>query len=197
MGNPLINEVVIPRGLKDKWNMRSPRYDYIFEKYYLKPELAGLINGLYPALPDTRTTGRADLSLILLNGLPGLNSTGSLKADMLRLNTGIAACTADPADDDVGACRRLGAFYDDAADLAAWPNGRRPSDDVTDMALRAVGDGYGAQLNTLFGVPNKTPNNTLGDGVAKNDQAFLSVFPYVAIPNQGYDHGHHGRNTPL
>jgi hypothetical protein len=60
-----------------------------------------------------------------------------------------------------------------------------------------VADGYGAQLNTLFGVPNKSPNNTLGDGVAKNGRTFLTVFPYIAIPNQGYDHGHHGRNTPL
>lgn len=193
MGNPLINEVIIPRGLKDKWNMRSPRYDYVFEKYYLKPELAGLVNGLYPALPDTRTSGRTDLSLILLNGLPGLNSTGALKADLLRLNTGIPACTADPADDDVGACRRLGAFYEDAADLAAWPNGRRPSDDVTDMALRAVADGYGAQLNALYAVPNKSPNNTLGDGVDKNDGPFLGSFPYIGTPNQGYDHAHHGR----
>ncbi len=107
----------------------------------------GSSTGCIPALPDTRTTGRGDLSLILLNGLPGLNSTGSRLMDVLRLNTGIAACTADAADDDTGSCRRLGAFYDDGADLAAWPNGRRPSDDVTDMALRAVADGYGAQLN--------------------------------------------------
>ncbi len=197
MGNPLINEVIIPRGLKNKWNARSPRFDYIFEKYYLKPELAGLINALYPALPDTRTTGRTDLSLILLNGLPGLNSTGSRKMDVLRLNTGIPACTADSPTDDEGMCRRLGAFYEDAADLAAWPNGRRPGDDVTDMALRAVADGYGAQLNELYGVPNLSPNNTIGDGVDTNDQDALDAFPYISTPNQGYDHDHHSGNTPL
>jgi uncharacterized protein DUF4331 len=149
------------------------------------------VNFLYPTLPDARTTGRTDLSLILLNGLPGLNSTGSVKADMLRLNTGIPACTADPANDDAGQCRRLGAFYNDAADLAAWPNGRRPSDDVTDMEIRAIADGYGAQLNTLFGVPNLSPNNTLGDGVDANDRAFSGSFPYIAAPNQGYRHTHH------
>lgn len=197
MGNPLINEVIIPLGLKDRWNARTPRWDYIFEKYYLAPELAGLVNALYPSLPDTRTTGRGDLSLILLQGLPGLNSTGSRKMDVLRLNTGIPACTADPADDDAGACRRLGAFYEDAADLAAWPNGRRPSDDVTDMALRAVADGYGAQLNSLFGVPNLSPNNQIGDGVDANDQPFLDAFPYIAVPNQGYDHEHHAGNNPV
>ncbi len=197
MANPLINEVIIPRGLKDKWNARAPRYDYVFEKYYLKPELAGLINGLYPALPDARTTGRTDLSLILLKGLPGLNSTGSRLMDVLRLNTGIPACTADSATDDAGSCRRLGAFYEDAADLAAWPNGRRPGDDVTDMALRAVADGYGAQLNTLYGVPNLSPNNTIGDGVDTNDQEALDAFPYISTPNQGYDHDHHSGNTPV
>jgi hypothetical protein len=197
MANPLINEVIIPIGLKDLWNSRSPRGDKVFEKYYLKPELAGLINALYPALPDTRTTGRSDLSLILLQGLPGLNSTGSRLMDVLRLNTGIPACTADPADDDSGDCRRLGAFYEDKADLAAWPNGRRPSDDVTDMALRAVADGYGAQLNALYGVPNLSPNNTIGDGVDANDNDFLTAFPFIALPNQGYDHEHHRGNTPL
>jgi hypothetical protein len=190
MANPLINEVIIPRGLKDKWNASHPSHDAWFEKYYLKPELAGLINFLYPGLPDTRTTGRTDLSLILLNGLPGLNSTGSKKADLLRLNTGIPACTADAVDDDMGACLRTGAFGD-GADLAAWPNGRRPSDDVTDMALRAVADGYGSTLNSLFGVPNLSPNNAIGDGVDVNDRSFLGAFPYIATPNQGYSHNHH------
>jgi hypothetical protein len=189
IGNPLINEVVIPRGLKDKWNASHPSKDSRFEKYYLTPELAGLVNFLYPTLPDTRTTDRSDLSLILLNGLPGLNSTGGVEADLLRLNTGIPACTADAVDDDTGSCRRLGAFGD-GADLAAWPNGRRPSDDVTDMALRAVADGYGSTLNGLFGVPNLSPNNLIGDGVDVNDVDFLSAFPYIALPNQGYDHGH-------
>ncbi len=195
MANPLINEVVIPIGRKDYWNRRAPHGDSIFEKYYLKPELAGLINFLYPPTTDIDETGRADLSLILLNGLPASgpfagNSTGSVKADMLRLNTGIPACTADSAEDNVGSCRRLGAF-DGGADLAAWPNGRRPSDDVTDMAIRAVAQGYGATLDALYGVGNKPTNNALGDGVNTNDQDFLSVFPYISAPNQGYRHDHH------
>ncbi len=191
LANPLINEVIIPRGLKDKWNASQPASDSQFEKYYLTPELAGLVNFLYPALPDTRTTGRTDLSLILLNGLPGLNSTGSVKADLLRLNTGIPACTADPVDDDIGMCRRTGAFGS-GADLAAWPNGRRPTDDVIDMALRAVADGYGSTLHSLYGVPNLSPNNIIGDGVNQNDEPFLGSFPYLATPNQGYSHSHHG-----
>ena len=158
----------------------------MFLKYYLKPELAGLINFLYPSLPDTRTTGRTDLALILLQGLPGLNFTGGVLADELRLNTAIAPCTADSATDDVGTCRRLGAFYDDAADLQAWPNGRRLGDDVVDMELRAIADGFGAQLHTLYGVPNLSPNNSIGDGVDANDHAFMAAFPFIAGPNQGY-----------
>jgi hypothetical protein len=192
LGNPLINEVIIPLGRKDYWNRRAPSGDAVFESYYLKPELAAVANAIYPVLDNANTTGRADLSLILLNGLPGVNSTGSVKADMLRLNTGIAPCTADAADDDTGACRRLGAFYDDAADLAAWPNGRRPTDDVTDMAIRAVIEGYGATLNGLFGVPNRAPNNTVGDGVDTNDIDFMGAFPYVGVSDDGYDHDHHG-----
>jgi hypothetical protein len=197
LGNPLINEVIIPLGRKDYWNRRAPSGDSLFETYYLNPELAAVANFVYPALDNAATTGRGDLSLILLNGLPGVNNTGTVKADMLRLNTGIPPCTADPADDDMGSCRRLGAFYDDAADLAAWPNGRRLSDDVTDMAVRAVIEGYGATLNGLFGVPNRTPNNLIGDGVGANDVDFGSSFPYMGVAEDGYDHIHHGPNDPL
>ncbi len=201
LGNPLINEVIIPRGMKDYWNSQSPAQDAQFVKYYEKPELAGLINLLYPSLPPARTTGRTDLSLILLHGIPTVNNTGSVPADELRLNTGIAPCTADPADDQVGACRSIGVFFngtDAAPDLQAWPNGRRLTDDVVDMALRAVADGYGPILHSLFGLPDNSPNNVVGDGVNANDQPFLATFPYIATPNQGYSHEHHARGiVPL
>jgi hypothetical protein len=203
LGNPLVNEVIIPRHLKDYWNGQQPKNDKQFEKYYLKPELAGLVNFLYPATADIDTTGRADLSLILLQGVPGVNNTGSVKADMLRLNTSIAPCTADSAADDTGLCRRLGVFYDDAAaianpDLAAFPNGRRLEDDVTDQEIRAVAQGYGAILNSLFGLPNKSPNNLVGDGVDSNaDMPFQASFPYVGLPHQGYTHTHHGAMLPF
>jgi len=198
LGNPLVNEVIIPRHLKDYWNGQAPKNDAQFEKYYLNPELAGLVNALYPATADIDTTNRGDLSLILLQGVPGVNNTGAVKADMLRLNTAIAPCTADSAADDIGKCRRLGVFYDDAAaaanpDLAAFPNGRRLSDDVTDQEIRAVAQGYGAILNSLFGLPNKSPNNLVGDGVNTNaDMPFMGSFPYVGLPHQGYLHVHHG-----
>ena len=201
LGNPLVNEVIIPRHLKDYWNGQAPKNDAQFEKYYLNPELAGLVNALYPATADIDTTNRTDLSLILLQGVPGVNNTGAVKADMLRLNTAIAPCTADSAADDTGKCRRLGVFYDDAAaaanpDLAAFPNGRRLEDDVTDQEIRAVAQGYGAILNSLFGLPNKSPNNLVGDGVNSNaDMPFMGSFPYVGLPHQGYLHAHHGASA--
>src|SRR6185295_18394514 len=151
------------------------------------PELAGLINFLYPGTADVDTTGRTDLQLVLLQGLPGLNSTGNKIMDMLRLNTAIPPCTADDPTDDTGKCRRLGAFYDDAADLAAFPNGRRLGDDVTDIELRAIAQGYGDVLKGLYGVPNKSPYNQITDGVNANDTAFMSAFPYAATPWQGYE----------
>jgi hypothetical protein len=196
LGNPLINEVVIPRGMKDYWNSQSPANDSQFAKYYENPELAGLINFLYPALPDAATTGRTDLSLILLHGVPTLNNTGSVAADELRLNTGVAPCLADSATDQVGSCRSIGAFFngtDAAADLQAWPNGRRLGDDVVDMEIRAVAEGYGPLLHSIFPTVLKdlSPNDIVGDGVNANDHAFLAAFPYLALPNQGYSHEHH------
>ena len=200
LGNPLINEVVIPLGDKDYWNREDPANDAEFEHYYLSPEISRLENLLYGALPPIGPTnghawgalqkidetGRSDLDLILLKGVPGLNSTGSTPADLLRLNTDIkpgpnGACpggtpNADPPD-------RL-AVLD--ADLCGYPNGRRLEDDVIDIDLRAFAQGYGAFLNGAFGLPNKTPNNLVGDGVDANDVSFTHAFPYVASPHQGY-----------
>src|SRR6185295_12926243 len=81
LGNPLINEVIIPLGKKDLWNRSEPEDDSQFQKFYREPELAKLVNFLYPVLPDARTTGRDDLVAVLLTGLPlpnggNLNFTG-------------------------------------------------------------------------------------------------------------------------
>jgi hypothetical protein len=202
LGNPLINEVIIPRAMKDYWNAQPPSRDWQFAKFYENPELAGLINLLYPALPNAATTGRTDLSLILLHGVPTVNNTGAIFADELRLNTGIAPCLADNPNDQLGSCRSIGAFYNGTnavADLQAWPNGRRLGDDVVDMEIRAVAEGYGPLLHSIFPTVLKdlSPNDIVGDGVDANDRAFLSVFPYIALPNQGYSHQHHGPGEPF
>ncbi len=188
LGNPLINEVIIPLGKKDLWNASDPADDVQFIDEYTSPELAGLINLLYPSLPDVDTTNRTDLVAVLLTGVEGLNFTGDTPADLLRLNMGIPACTADSATDTEGACSRLGVL---SGDLAGFPNGRRLTDDVTDIELRAVAQGYGPFLEANFGLPNKNPNNDIGDGVNENDLPLRTSFPYLALPHQGYEHTHH------
>ena len=178
LGEPLINEVVIPLGLKDRWNRTDPEDDAQFERLYTAPEVSRLENLLYgSALKPISVTGRNDLVAILLTGVPKLNFTGETRADLLRLNTAIAPMAA------AGAGNRLGVL---AADLAGFPNGRRLEDDIVDIDLRAFAEGYGSFLNGLLGLPNKSPNNLLGDGVDANDKPFLTQFPYVASPHQGY-----------
>jgi hypothetical protein len=196
LGNPLINEVVIPLGQKDYWNREDPANDSQFESFYTKPEVSKLENVLYGLPPEGHPggalmpideTNRSDLVSILLTGVHGLNETGSTKSDLLRLNTAITpgingACpggTASSAPPD-----RL-AVLD--ADLCGYPNGRRLGDDVIDIDLRVFAEGYGPFLNAAFGLPNKTPNNLLGDGVDSNDVSFSGTFPYVASPHQGYE----------
>jgi hypothetical protein len=175
LGEPLINEVVIPLGTKDRWNRTDPSDDAQFAGFYTDPEVSRLVNLLYPVLPDARTTGRSDLVAILLTGVPGLNFTGPRQADLLRLNTSIKP-SANPS--------RFGVLD---GDLAGFPNGRRLADDVVDIEIRAFADGYGDFLNHLLGLPNLSPNNVLGDGVDANDKGLLDHFPYVAAPHQGYE----------
>ena len=204
LGNPLINEVIIPTAKKDYWNSQKPSSDSQFAKYYKAPEITAVANALYDALDNPATTNRNDLVAVLLTGLNIPNSatvpgglqytrTGATMADMLRVNTGIKPNTAGACVFGVtggGTPSRLGAID---GDLCGFPNGRRLLDDVTDIELRALVEGYGPTLNAVLGVPNRTPNNLLGDGVDANDHPFLSAFPYIGTPNQGYDHQHeHG-----
>ena len=163
LGNPLINEVVIPTKLKDRWNRLSPDSDAQFEQYYREPILAKVINQLYGlGVPETN---RDDLVAVLLTGVPGLNFTGSKLADMLRVNLSIAP-TATP--------NRLGVL---GGDTAGFPNGRRLEDDVVDIAERAV-------AGKLKGHP---AGDLLGDGVDGNDVTRLGSFPYENDPPSGFD----------
>jgi hypothetical protein len=189
LGNPLINEVVIPLGQKDRWNRSDPRDDENFVRRYTSPEVTRLENFLYPVLDNAPETDRGDLVAVLLTGVPGLNFTGGKRADLLRLNVAI------PPTSPVGQGNRLGVL---AGDFAGFPNGRRLEDDVTDIDLRAFACGYGPVVGPLIqnfgfcaGNADRSPNNQLGDGVDANDRPFTTEFPYMATPHQGYEHGHH------
>jgi Domain of unknown function (DUF4331) len=167
LGNPLINEVVIPTTLKDHWNASMPADDKQFEKYYTNPILATVLQKLYPQFGPFKDSGRSDLVSVLLTGLktPALNYTGPTEADELRRNLSIPATP-------YGKINRLGVL---GGDLAGYPNGRRLEDDIVDISERAVG-------GALIG--HSLP---LGDGVDANDVANQHVFPYVTAPFSGYD----------
>jgi hypothetical protein len=159
LGEPLINEVVIPLGQKDRWNASEPEDDSQFANRYLNPGIVGIANSLYNALDDAPTTNRGDLVAVLLTGIPGLNNTGATKADLVRLNVAIPPA-ASP--------NRLGVL---AGDFAGFPNGRRLSDDVVDIELRALECSYGAAAGIVEGFgfcdgnAHRTPNNLITDGV--------------------------------
>jgi hypothetical protein len=161
LGNPLINEVVIPTGLKDKWNRLSPSQDKQFVQYYRTPILAAVINKLYNlGVPETN---RDDLVQVLLTGIPNVTFTGNTPADELRINLSVPVTPADKVS-------RLGVL---GGDNQGWPNGRRLGDDVVDIAEQAVGG---------FLVGHKLP---LGDGVDSGDSQAMTTFPYVADPLSG------------
>jgi hypothetical protein len=166
IGNPLINEVVIPTQLKDYWNSTTPDKDKQFAKYYENPILATVLQKLYPQFGPFQDTKRADLVQLLLTGLksPALNYTGATQADELRLNLSIPPTPFDKIN-------RLGELGND---LAGYPNGRRLEDDIVDISERAVG-------GVLIG--HSLP---LGDGVDANDVANLHVFPYEPDPFSGF-----------
>jgi hypothetical protein len=118
LGNPLVNEVLIPLSAKDLWNHRRPSGDSRFDTYFLNPGLAGLLGA--PA------TGRTDILAVFQTGVPKLNFTGGHHAEELRLNTSIApSATPNP----------LGVL---GGDLAGFPNGRRLADNATDIELKAL-----------------------------------------------------------
>jgi hypothetical protein len=160
LANPLVNEVIIPTGLKDRWNAQQPWQESAYRRYYESPLLAAVVNQLYKlGAPET---GRDDLVAVLLTGVPKLNYTGPKLADVLRLNLRIPV-TQNP--------KRLGVL---AGDNQGWPNGRRLTDDVVDIAEQAVGG---------FLKGKKLP---LGDGVDRDDVAPLSTFPYEPHPEVGF-----------
>jgi hypothetical protein len=170
MGHPLINEVIIGTGSKDKFSMSEPYQDAQFVDFAVDPVLARVLNAAYGGALRVPDAPRADL-LLLVQYLPPIAPADTPKgpvADLLRLNRGIAPTPA-------ASRSRLGVL---AGDLGGWPNGRRVSDDVTDIALRAVAGVLVPGFNTF-------PNNAIGDGVNANDRAYQETFPYVAFANSG------------
>ena len=167
LGQPLVNEVVIPVGTKDVFNSFEPTEDAAALGFVTDPEVPRLLSAIFniqsPPVP------RNDLVTIFLTGIPGLNQPPNVRpSEMLRLNVAIPP-SANP--------NPLGVLGND---LAGFPNGRRLGDDVVDIALRAM-----AGATPLTPSFNGGINAILGDGVAANDKTALAVFPFVASPHPG------------
>ena len=152
LGNPLVNEVVIGLPDKDRFNGSRPAGDVQFATYVTNPTLPRLLEVAFGtdegAIAPTNFP-RTDLLNVFLNGVTGVNrpttsltSAGLVPAEMLRLNTAIAAVPLASQNrlGVAGELVRVGgaAFLGDAIDLAGFPNGRRPNDDVVDISLIAV-----------------------------------------------------------
>ena len=199
LGMPLVNELVIGLPDKDKFNASSPVHDAQFLNYVTNPSLPVLLNVLFGNAALVPATPRSDLVAAFLTGVKGLNQP--LKAtpsEMLRLNTSTAPTPA-AAQNDLGV---LG------GDLAGFPNGRRPYDDVVDITLRvAEGALCGAIGNC--GTETSDPNhgNPYTDGArsAGPDAAhehlsgainpadtYLPGFPYLSTPIPGSPNGANG-----
>lgn len=179
LGNPLFNEVLVPMVRKDEWNRSAPRDDRDYAGGVLAPEVSALLPALYPGVfPNLAayTKPRADLAAILLTGLPagvvpGLQTyTGTTQADLLRVNLAVAPSSAPSP---------LGVL---GGDLAGFPNGRRPIDDVFTIELRAL-----AGLTIPLVDPSFTPDQAAGLVTDQLDApSFLPSFPYLATPHDGY-----------
>jgi Domain of unknown function (DUF4331) len=186
LGNPLINEVLIPLGQKDYWNTQPPSFDKQFASRVTHPELAGLLPALYPGVfPNlaklvAAKTPRADLEAILMTGIPaGLvpgfqNFTGPVIADMLRLNTAIPASKSPNI---------LGVA---GGDLAGFPNGRRVFDDVVTVELRAIAGLLLPLVDKTFKPDGAASLVTDGLTNASVPSGYLSSFPYLGVPYSGF-----------
>jgi hypothetical protein len=174
LGNPLINELIIGTGYKDTWSMSQPVNDANFASFDLDPTMARIFNAIYGI--NIPPPPRTDL-LPLVTYAPPIAAPGTPAgpvADLLRLNTGVAPTTEANRS-------RMGLL---AGDGAGFPNGRRLTDDVVDIATRVVAGGI---LNPKF---NVAPNNLFGDGVAATDVPTQESFPYVHFAYSGRDSRH-------
>ena len=183
LGMPLVNEVVIGLDDKDRFNASKPSGDTQFIDYVTNPVLPTLIESLFPAAKAPTNFPRTDLVTVFLKGIEGVNQPkGVTPSEMMRLNTTTPtrpAATQNP----------LGVAADD---LAGFPNGRRPGDDVVDASIRVAMGALcvktGAADTLKVGCkPSDAPAGALAltDGVRRTAADFLSVFPYLTTPLPG------------
>ncbi len=198
LSNPLVNELIIGYDRKDAFNSSEPVDDPQFLTFVTNPVLPVILDSLFrEAVNATLGTSienlapsnypRQDLVTAFLTGFPGVNQfDGGAPGEMLRLNTMIPS-TPREAQQSLGLA---------AGDLAGFPNGRRPGDDVVDIALRVVmgalchelplGEG-GEPVNLGLCAPEDAPvgNVPFTDGAPLSAQELNNRFPYLLTPYAG------------
>jgi len=199
LGAPLVNEVVIGLPDKDRFNASEPKDDGQFATYVTHPTLPALIDVLFreplgaPGNIAPSNLPRTDLVTAFLTGFEGVNQLATVTpSEMLRLNTAVPA-TPKEAQASLGVV---------AGDLAGFPNGRRPGDDITDIALRVMmgalchpialdldESGTAGDEGDNLGLcePSDAPVGTaaLSDGVGQSAGQFDAIFPYLTTPLPG------------
>ena len=202
LGMPLVNEVVIGLRDKDLFNRSEPKNDAQFANYVTNPTLPALLNILFKdavnttlgtEIPDLAPINfpRNDLVTTFLTGFAGVNQISGV-GEMLRLNTAIPAT-------EIGSQHNFGVA---GGDLAGFPNGRRPGDDVVDVALRVVmgalchdlplgANGEGVNLLLCGENAEEAKNKAVvgnvpfTDGAPVSDVDFMNRFPYLTTPVAG------------
>ena len=188
MGNPLVNELIINTPAKDSWNAAAPENEALFQSSYKNPVIATALNPDvygFPIVPinGSPASARTDLMGILLKypgqALDGWNC-GSPCSELLRLDLRVPPTAPENQS-------RLGSAL--SSDPAGWPNGRRPNDDVTDIAIRVVGgtnyiaNKAGDGVNFAVGSPGLVGTDITANGIAKN-------FPFLPTPYDGKNRRH-------
>jgi hypothetical protein len=196
LSTPLVNELVVGIPDKDRFSASEPKNDGQFLKYVDNPSLPFLLDALFrKAVNDTLGTTipnlapqnfpRKDLEAAFLTGFPGVNQLKTVTpSEMLRLNTGIAAKPA----------AQQSTFGVAGDDLAGFPNGRRPGDDVVDLALRVVMgrlcypvpvNGTPTDLKLCTPAQAAVGNVPFTDGAPISAADFDETFPYLRTPIPG------------
>jgi hypothetical protein len=189
LGMPLVNEVIIGLPDKNKFNASKPSDDAQFLTYVTNPSFPVILNALFGTAAQIPGMPRQDLVAAYLTGVPKLNQPIHVTpSEMLRLNTATLP-TAPASQNDLGVLGN---------DLAGFPNGRRPYDDVVDITLRVAEGalcGTIGNCGTMTADPNHGAPYTDGVRAAGADLAdshvtgainaadtYLAVFPYLNTP---------------
>ncbi len=179
LGNPLVNEVVLPVSQKDVFNASHPRDDYQFLSYVQNLLLVDYMNAILGTSCPTEYDaglglgGREDILLAFLTGHPSL---GNMPADYA-----LGGAIPGESGKNFGAFEALRINLEGTG-FGQWPDGRNVGDDVVDTALSAV---CGLLVD----------GTAIPDGVDATGLSYLDSFPFLGDPWSGNDHpaGYHDR----